>query len=102
MLKIPNFRGIFMRDRLPEHVHKNECGIVNLDNNDGNGTHWTAYWKQGSKAIYYDSFGNLRPPIELIKYLNCSIKYNHKQDQSFNTVNCGHLCLQFLYNKVSD
>lgn len=88
-----------MRDRLPKRVHKNECGIINLDDNSGKGTHWTAYVKNGSKAVYYDSFGNLRPPIELIKYLNgASIEYNHKQYQTFDTVNCGHLCLQFLYN----
>lgn len=91
-----------MRDRLPKSVHKNECGIVNLDDYVGAGTHWTAYVKTGSKAIYYDSFGNLRPPIELIKYLKgASIKYNHTQDQTFDTVNCGHLCLQFLYNNTA-
>lgn len=87
-----------MRDRLPRRVHKIETGILNLDNDSGNGTHWTAYWKNGSKAVYYDSFGNLQPPIELVNYLNCSIKYNHKQYQTYDTVNCGHLCLQFLYN----
>lgn len=87
-----------MRDRLPKRVHKTESGIVNLDNDSGSGTHWTAYIKKGPKAVYYDSFGNLPPPIELINYLKCYIQYNHKQYQTFDTVNCGHLCLQFLYN----
>lgn len=90
-----------MRDELPKRVHKSECGIVNLDSGKNSGTHWTAYWKSGSQAEYYDSFGNLQPPIELIKYLNCPIVYNHKADQTFDTVNCGHLCLKFLYKKAN-
>ena len=37
-LKIPFFRGVFMKDALPAKVWKNETGIVNLDNTDGPGT----------------------------------------------------------------
>jgi hypothetical protein len=89
-----------MRDRLPKNVHKNECGILNLDSDSGAGTHWTAYYKRGPEAVYFDSFGNLRPPVELLKYLkSCRVKYNHKQYQTYDTVNCGHLCLKFLYNE---
>ena len=38
-LGIKNFRGVFSRDALPNRKHKNECGIVNLDNIQGPGTH---------------------------------------------------------------
>ena len=34
-LKIKNFRGVFMRDTLPDKVNKVECGIVNLDVSQG-------------------------------------------------------------------
>ena len=34
VLKIPNFRGVFMRDELPEKPHKTECGIVNFKQSD--------------------------------------------------------------------
>lgn len=92
-----------MRDRLPKKIKLNECGIINLDNDIGKGTHWTAYKKLGVNIIYFDSFGNLRPPIEAIKYFNsngkCNIKYNHCSYQGYNTFICGHLCLKFLYNK---
>lgn len=57
-----------MRDSLPHSVHVNECAIINLDSISGPGTHWVCYKKLGSLVEYFDSFGNLRPPIELIKY----------------------------------
>ena len=38
-LKIPAFRGVFVRDNLPLKPNKNECGILNLDNTSGKGTH---------------------------------------------------------------
>lgn len=103
LLKIPHFRGVFMRDTLPKSgAHSNECGIMNLDMEAGPGTHWVAYKKSGTNVIYFDSYGNLRPPLELIEYLQhnspCHLMYNHENLQSFNAINCGHLCLRFLYN----
>ena len=35
---IPDFRGIYIRDILPNKLLNIECGILNLDLNDGNGT----------------------------------------------------------------
>lgn len=93
---ISNFRGVFMRDKLPKNVHHNECGIVNLDSYKGSGTHWVAYYKNGDQVEYFDSFGNLQPPIEIIKYLGSDIKYNYNRKQNFDSFNCGHLCLKFL------
>ncbi|KYQ50678.1 hypothetical protein ALC60_10221 [Trachymyrmex zeteki] len=87
-----------MRTTLPvEGVHRNESGIVNLDNAKGPGTHWVAYAKRGNRAIYFDSFGNLRPPKELERYLvNSVIEYNRTHYQRYNQSNCGQQCLQFL------
>lgn len=99
-LKIPHFRGIFMRDTLPTLPHKNESAIINLDLNAGPGTHWVAYKKKGRNVVYFDSFGNLNPPLELVKYFkNSKILFNYDQYQNYNTHNCGHLVLSFLYNK---
>ena len=90
-----------MRDTLPKKPRERECGIVNLDHNKGEGTHWVAYSKNKDQIEYFDSFGNLQPPKELIKYLGQNIQYNYKQLQKFNSFNCGHLCIQFLkqFNK---
>lgn len=97
-LNIPYFRGVFMRDSLPKHPHLRECGIINLDSSSGPGTHWVAYYKNRDKKEYFDSFGNLQPPVEVIKYLGKNLMYNYKQEQNYDSSNCGHLCLQFLYN----
>lgn len=95
---IPHFRGVFMRNTLPKKPSKRECGIVNLDISSGSGTHWVAYFKNGAFIEYYDSFGNLMPPIEIINYLGKKIKFNHTSYQNYNTIICGHLCLKFLYD----
>lgn len=96
---IPGFRGVYMRDNLPKKPFKNECGIINLDSNANSGTHWTAYSKKDNKTIYYNSFGNLKPPREFIEYIGDSknIFFNFDNHQKYNTIICGHLCLEFLY-----
>ena len=94
-----------MRDRLPKRIHKNETGIVNLDDYVGRGSHWTSYIKKYNYVKYFDSMGNLKPPIEVIKYLKTDprvkdIYYNSSRYQSVNSLNCGHLCLMFLYTNT--
>jgi len=98
LLKIPNFRGVFMRDNLPTQPDIKECAIVNLDSVKNAGTHWVAFVKRNSNVIYFDPFGDLTPPLELQKYLRGSIiRYNNEKFQNYNSFNCGHLCLKFLY-----
>ena len=86
-LKIKNFKGVFVRDQLPEKQSRNaECGIMNLDCSLGRGTHWTAWYKScnksGSKSgsnmgenLYFDSYG-LRPPDKLVEYLQRPVLCN--------------------------
>lgn len=88
-----------MRDNLPRQPKLIECAIVNLDSHKNEGTHWVAYVKLNDYCEYFNSYGDLKPPIELIKYWNCkNIFYNYNNYQRFNTVNCGHLCLKYLKN----
>lgn len=75
-----------------------ECGILNLDSVKGEGTHWVAYYKNRGKVIYFDSYGDIRPPVELQIYLKgYNIVYNYTNYQKYNTFICGHLCLKFLH-----
>lgn len=87
-----------MRDALPEKVHINESAVINLDSFKNPGTHWVAYVKRGNKVDFFDSFGNLRPPPELIRYWkpNAIVTYNRQSFQNFNQENCGQLCIKFL------
>lgn len=87
-----------MKNKLPSKPRNFESIIVNLDNDFGNGTHWVAIKKLNNYALYFDSYGNLNPPLEIVKYLgtNTIIKYNSNTYQPYNTIICGHLCLAFL------
>lgn len=92
-----------MRNQLPESgPRKFESAIINLDDKDGPGTHWVAYRKIDDKVIYFDSFGNLRPPSELLKYFGVgSVMYNYENYQKYNTIECGHLCMKFLCRQLN-
>lgn len=87
-----------MRDTLPRKPKQNECAIVNLDEWKNSGTHWVAFIKRKNQVLYFDSFGALKPPKELVNYLgkNVDISYNSQQYQNYDQINCGHLCLEFL------
>jgi hypothetical protein len=92
-----------MKDKLPQKINKVECGIINLENYDQDGSHWTAYYKDNSKKYYFDSYGWARPPKELIKYLGSeNLYYNEDHIQNYNSPPfCGHLCLIIL-KKLSE
>ena len=94
-LKIQNFRGVSLRDILPKKPKKKECGILNLDDTTGSGTHWVAWYKNGTEKKYFDSYG-LQPPNELVDYLHSPILYNTERVQPYDQVFCGHLCLYVL------
>ena len=103
LLKIPHFQGVFMRNGLPEGgPYRKESANVNLDDQEGPGTHWCAYTKLSKDIIYFDCFGNLRPPSDLFKYLGVgSVKYKHERYQTFDRFVRGHLCLKFLCNQLN-
>ena len=104
-VKLPNFRGVFMRDTLPHgEPHRIECGIVNLNTSLQPGSHWVCYYKHNTERIYFDSFGQITP-IEIQKYLKTGqefdkntavIQRNTDIVQSINSSECGHLCLIVL------
>jgi len=97
---VSNFRGVFMRNALPiSGARRNESSIVNLNDARGSGTHWVAYAMRDNHVIYFDNFGNLRPPKELMRYIGngvTKIEYNRTPYQTYNQSICGQLCLQFL------
>ncbi len=53
-LKIKYFRGVFMRDSLPNKIRTNECGIVNIEPESEHGSHWCSYYKKGKEIYYFD------------------------------------------------
>ena len=68
-LEIKYFRSIYSRDRLPDQIRKKECGIINLDSIEGQGTHWVCYRNIDKLMVeYFDPFG-LIMPHEVSHYL---------------------------------
>lgn len=75
-----------MRTNLPKRCRKHECGIINLDNEEGPGTHWVGYYKKDNSTCYYfDSFGDLQslrslsPMLAVINVKFCTITSDNKR-----------------------
>ena len=75
--------GVFNKD---SRQWLSNCGIINLDSNNGPGTHWACY----VDSFYFDPFG--LPPPENIFFFKL---YNTLQDQKKISVLCGYFCLFF-------
>jgi len=94
-LGVSGFRGVFVRDSLPNKPKIKECGILNLLDSSGNGTHWVAWHKRKDKNYCFDRFG-IQTPIELVRYLRSPILFNTEKIQGNDLVFCGHLCVCVL------
>ncbi len=109
-LGIRNFKGVVSRDELPKVMvgiakgnsrgdskkpSSGGCGIVNLDDSYGSGTHWVAYYDGGTHKFYFDPYG-IQPPLEILRNLGPTVYYNSMCVQPPNTIVCGHLCLYVL------
>lgn len=98
---IPNFRGVFCLDTLPSKPWTKESCIVNLCLSHQEGSHWVCFEKKGQTVRYFNSFGNLRPPREIAKYLkDCKIFYNRIKHQNYSQRICGQLCVLFLKKRI--
>ena len=104
MLKIPDFRGVKMRDELPSKPHENESGILNFNTQEQQGSHWVCWFKSGNERYYFDSFGET-PPLELLTYLKtyeemkanlAVIRQSAVTVQHYQSNECGSLCLFVL------
>lgn len=51
--------------------------LSNLNFSDRNESHWVAWRKQVDLKMYFDSFGNAKLPIEIVKYFGVkNFQYN--------------------------
>ena len=101
-LGIKKFRGVFSRANVRKRIRKEECGIINLDDFSGLGTHWVC-WRNMDENIckYFDSFG-LSMPTEVEEYLVKSRKiffYSPDEIQERSSVLCGYWCLYYLFER---
>jgi len=97
ILKINNFKGVYMRNELKGKGNPNESLIVNMDDSTSNGTHWTSLFINENDSYYFDSFG-LPPPKEVISYCPDNTRYyNTFKIQKPEEVICGHYCIYIIY-----
>ena len=90
--------GVFMKDELNSDL-KQGCYIINLQNHDEGGSHWTAFIKDKNDIYYYDSFGVV-PPQNLYDIFiidSNSLYYNTSDDQNFDATSCGWWSIAYLY-----
>ena len=73
-LGIIQFRSIFSRDVLPDSIYKKECGIINLDDIEGEGTHRVCYRNLEKNLVEYFNPFELIMPYEIRDYLLTSGK----------------------------
>lgn len=87
--------GIYFKDSLPE-ILKVGFYIINLQsqNSLGRGTHWTTFYFDGNKNIYYDSFG-FPAPEETEERIEPYI-FNNRDIQNINSSSCGYYCIAFI------
>ena len=87
-----------MRDELNENRKStdNECLVLNIDESDNMGTHWTCLFIKDDKLIYFDSYG-FAPPLEVLDYYKGENRfYNTFKIQKYGVM-CGHYCIYVLY-----
>ena len=96
------FGGIYSKDQLPQDLMRTKFYIVNMqDSDEGNGTHWVAfYYNKPLTSIYFDSFGFVAP-IQVENRISPYI-FNDADVQDYNSSACGYFCIafiKFLHNK---
>ena len=91
---VGNFKGVFMKDELPSQLERGSY-IVNLQSsNEGNGTHWTAFYYTDTFSYYFDAYGFIAPlevQDKIIPYT-----YNDEEIQDIDSTACGYYCVAFV------
>lgn len=100
LFKIP-LNGVFSKDLFESKRPKLGNYVVNLENSDYGGSHWTCLILTKNMAIYYDSFGAPMPQeiIRFVKRFNnkAIIIYSIDQIQHIDSIYCGWFCLELLH-----
>lgn len=99
MSKVKDFKGVHTKDIIP-NIKKGESIIINLDDSDGDGTHWVCCF-HGDYMEYFDSFG-LPPPenvLKMMKKMNKNCCYSTSQIQEAASSMCGYFCMYYIKHR---
>lgn len=100
LLKIP-INDVLSKDLFNDIKPKEGNYVINLDDSQNQGTHWTCIILKDNYAVYYDSFG-LSMPNDILKFIyryskKINLVYSNDQIQHYNSVYCGWFVIYFLY-----
>ena len=95
------------KDVLPKKLSNDKVMVINLDDMNGNGTHWVCIInsKDSKYVLYYDSFGVPYIDPKIYTFLKTSKKeilYNENQIQDISSVLCGYYCLKIIKDVMVD
>jgi hypothetical protein len=94
-----HLNGILMKDQLTTKNVKDGFYIMNLNNHNESGSHWTSLFKKGKHYYYADSFGVPMPQtlIDNLKLKDDNVFFNNKQIQNIKSQRCGFYAIYFLH-----
>ena len=78
---------------------RNGCYIINLNDSNEGGSHWTCFYIRDGHCAYFDSFGCICPynVSRFLKQSHIRTVYNTSQIQELTDDHCGYYCIAFLY-----
>lgn len=98
-LGIKHYVGVYMDDEYDAQIRDNECGIVNYQDSDEDGSHWVAYYTRDDLryCCYFDSLG-FDPTQGMKKYLLSSGKrvLMNPHELQKDSWSCGLYSVDFL------
>ena len=91
-----NYIRTYSKDNVPV-LKNNQSTIINLQDSNQVGSHWTCYRKRNDKIFYFDSYGVAYIP-DIIKnqYPNHKFICNIYRIQSMDSNQCGRFCILFV------
>jgi hypothetical protein len=90
--------GIYMKDELEDNLKEGNY-IINLENSNQSGSHWTCFIKDKNNIYYYDSFGVVFPQNQYYIFIKNvdNIYYNVSDDQNIDSTSCGWWSIALLF-----
>ena len=100
------FIGTFPACITPTTEKKAYAFITNIDDHNMPGQHWNAWFIEGRRVTFFDSFGrywdddtlpghykDIAEPFERVTYSNTRL-------QGWDSFACGYFCIHFIYFKA--
>lgn len=84
----------FMKSGIPDGFY-----ILNLEDSNQQGSHWTSCVKQNNIIYYNDSYGVYpdRPLYDVMKEHDYKLVMNKRNHQHLGTQSCGYFAILYLY-----